>query len=32
MDTMRAARLHVPSRTLTVEDVPKPGPGPGRSG
>ncbi|MGW9381097.1 zinc-binding dehydrogenase [Streptomyces albidoflavus] len=30
MDTMRAARLHVPSRTLTVEDVPKPDPGPGQ--
>lgn len=30
MDTMRAARLHVPSRTLTVEDVPKPAPGPGQ--
>ncbi|MFD9408677.1 zinc-binding dehydrogenase [Streptomyces sp. NPDC059989] len=29
MDLMRAARLHIPSRTLTVEDVPKPVPGPG---
>ncbi|GHE12806.1 zinc-binding dehydrogenase [Streptomyces alanosinicus] len=28
MELMRAARLHVPSRTLTVEDVPRPAPGP----
>ncbi|CUU54792.1 zinc-binding dehydrogenase [Frankia sp. CcI49] len=28
MDLMRAARLHVPSRTLTIEDVPRPVPGP----
>nr|WP_242423814.1 zinc-binding dehydrogenase [Frankia sp. EI5c] len=25
---MRAARLHIPSRTLTIEDVPRPVPGP----
>ncbi|MFJ8309484.1 MULTISPECIES: zinc-binding dehydrogenase [unclassified Streptomyces] len=30
MNLMRAARLHIPSRTLTVEDVPKPAPGPGQ--
>ncbi|MFI6688947.1 zinc-binding dehydrogenase [Streptomyces sp. NPDC050485] len=30
MDRMRAARLHPPSHTLTVEDVPKPTPGPGQ--
>lgn len=28
MSLMRAARLHVPSRTLTIEDVPRPVPGP----
>ncbi|GAB2727081.1 zinc-binding dehydrogenase [Kitasatospora kifunensis] len=28
MHHMRAARLHIPSRTLTVEDVPRPVPGP----
>ncbi|MCX5193589.1 zinc-binding dehydrogenase [Streptomyces sp. NBC_00249] len=30
MDLMRAARLHIPSRTLTVQDAPKPVPGPGQ--
>ncbi|MFJ8214519.1 zinc-binding dehydrogenase [Streptomyces sp. NPDC096033] len=30
MELMRAARLHVPSRTLTVEEVPVPAPGPGQ--
>ncbi|MFF2198791.1 alcohol dehydrogenase catalytic domain-containing protein, partial [Streptomyces sp. NPDC058157] len=30
MELMRAARLHVPSRTLTVEEVPVPSPGPGQ--
>lgn len=30
METMRAARLHVPSRTLGVEEVPRPEPGPGQ--
>ncbi|MEW5354577.1 zinc-binding dehydrogenase [Streptomyces sp. 16-176A] len=29
MDRMLAARLHVPSRTLRLEEVPKPQPGPG---
>ncbi|GAB1339567.1 zinc-binding dehydrogenase [Streptomyces sp. E-15] len=29
METMLAARLHVPSRTLRVEEVPRPQPGPG---
>jgi threonine dehydrogenase-like Zn-dependent dehydrogenase len=29
MDRMLAARLHVPSRTLRVEEVPRPQPGPG---
>lgn len=29
MERMRAARLHVPSRTLSVEEVAKPVPGPG---
>ncbi|QKW30680.1 zinc-binding dehydrogenase [Streptomyces seoulensis] len=29
MDRMLAARLHVPSRTLRLEQVPKPQPGPG---
>lgn len=28
MDLMRAARLHIPSRTLTIEEVPRPVPGP----
>ncbi|MEU8972126.1 zinc-binding dehydrogenase [Streptomyces monashensis] len=28
MELMRAARLHLPTRTLTVEDVPRPVPGP----
>ncbi|KUM98660.1 zinc-binding dehydrogenase [Streptomyces yokosukanensis] len=28
MELMRAARLHIPSRTLTIEDVPRPVPGP----
>lgn len=30
MELMRAARLHIPSRTLTVEEVPVPTPGPGQ--
>ncbi|KOU24152.1 zinc-binding dehydrogenase [Streptomyces sp. WM6372] len=30
MELMRAARLHIPSRTLTVEEVPVPAPGPGQ--
>ncbi|MGN5382335.1 zinc-binding dehydrogenase [Streptomyces lasalocidi] len=30
MELMRAARLHIPSRTLTIEDVPRPVPGPGQ--
>lgn len=30
MDLMRAARLHLPSRTLTVQDVPRPVPGVGQ--
>jgi len=30
MELMRAARLHFPTHTLTVEDVPKPVPGPGQ--
>ncbi|MFC9482832.1 zinc-binding dehydrogenase [Streptomyces griseus] len=29
MERMRAARLHLPSRTLTVEEVDRPAPGPG---
>ncbi|MGW4275467.1 alcohol dehydrogenase catalytic domain-containing protein, partial [Streptomyces seoulensis] len=29
MDRMLAARLHVPSRTLRLEEVPRPQPGPG---
>ncbi|NEB41270.1 zinc-binding dehydrogenase [Streptomyces sp. SID14515] len=29
MERMRAARLHLPSRTLTVEEVDRPTPGPG---
>ncbi|MFK0154760.1 zinc-binding dehydrogenase [Streptomyces sp. NPDC090493] len=30
MDHMRAARLHIPSHKLTIEEVPKPTPGPGQ--
>ncbi|MFD4603817.1 zinc-binding dehydrogenase [Streptomyces sp. NPDC058464] len=30
MDLMRAARLHIPTHTLTVEAVPRPTPGPGQ--
>ncbi|KOU49807.1 zinc-binding dehydrogenase [Streptomyces sp. WM6378] len=30
MDLMRAARLHIPSHALTIEDVPKPAPGAGQ--
>ncbi|MFD6885494.1 zinc-binding dehydrogenase [Streptomyces sp. NPDC059957] len=30
MQLMQAARLHIPSRTLTVEEVPVPAPGPGQ--
>ncbi|WP_103531211.1 zinc-binding dehydrogenase [Streptomyces sp. SM11] len=30
MERMRAARLHLPSRTLTVEEVDRPVPGPGQ--
>ncbi|MFF8596903.1 zinc-binding dehydrogenase [Streptomyces sp. NPDC015220] len=30
MDRMLAARLHVPSRTLRLEEVPRPQPGPGQ--
>ncbi|MBK3589052.1 alcohol dehydrogenase catalytic domain-containing protein, partial [Streptomyces sp. MBT57] len=29
MDRMRAARLHLPTRTLSVQEVAKPVPGPG---
>ncbi|MFD8985845.1 alcohol dehydrogenase catalytic domain-containing protein, partial [Streptomyces sp. NPDC059564] len=30
MELMRAARLHIPSRTLIVDEVPVPAPGPGQ--
>ncbi|WEB44366.1 zinc-binding dehydrogenase [Streptomyces yunnanensis] len=30
MELMRAARLHIPSRTLTIEEVPRPVAGPGQ--
>ncbi|MEV7523589.1 zinc-binding dehydrogenase [Streptomyces sp. NPDC091371] len=30
MELMRAVRLHIPSRTLTVDEVPVPTPGPGQ--